>query len=82
MRLLDWTPDGRFLVYTANIKGESWLWRIPVEGGNPLRLPLRMDEARSLQIAPDGRHFAVRIGLGQASVWVLENFLPPPGVER
>ncbi len=33
-----WSPDGRFLVYTALRGGDYDVWRIPVEGGDEVRL--------------------------------------------
>ena len=77
LRLADWTPDGRFLVYLVGFEGTSSLWRVPATGGAQLRLPLPMENAPDdLRISPDGTHFSVQMGRPQASLWVLENFLP------
>ena len=69
---LAWTPDGRGILFVE--KGE--LWRVPVDGGAPQALGLKMGQLRQLHLSPDGRQIAFTAGEGQSEVWVLENFLP------
>jgi len=79
MQPWDWTPDGRFLVYQVHDESDRGYWRIPVEGGEPVRLELPATGGYQLRIAPDGKTFAIQAG-GEAtrqSVWTLEDFLPP-----
>ena len=49
----NWTPDGKWLVY--NSKGG--LWRIPVEGGEPIRIPTGdVNNANNDHVlSPDGK---------------------------
>jgi Tol biopolymer transport system component len=58
MRLVDWSPDGRWLVVTGDRSGASSLWRIPIHNGAPAGEPelLRADlgSQRPLAMAPDG----------------------------
>ena len=69
-----WTPDGRHLLFAK--KGQ--LWRIPVERGEPEKLPLTMEALRELRVHPDGTRIAFTAGTGKGEVWVMENFLPAP----
>jgi Tol biopolymer transport system component/tRNA A-37 threonylcarbamoyl transferase component Bud32 len=52
------SPDGRWLVYDSNIKGNSDLWRIPAGGGTPEQLTSEPWNEFSGEISPDGRILA------------------------
>jgi TolB protein len=63
-----WSPDGRFLVYTGGRDGEFDIYKIPVEGGEEVRLT----EVKALddgpEYTPDGRFIyfnSARSGLMQ-----------------
>ena len=51
-----WSPDGKFLVYTGSRNGEFDLYKIPVTGGEEIRLT----EAKGLddgsEYSPDGKY--------------------------
>ncbi|WP_420455241.1 winged helix-turn-helix domain-containing protein [Rubrivirga sp.] len=40
---LDWTPDGREVVYAANRDGAAGLWRVGLDGGDPRWVALGSD---------------------------------------
>jgi Tol biopolymer transport system component/serine/threonine protein kinase len=48
---LDWTPDGRSLVFSSNRDGARHLWRIPRAGGAPERVPASGEDVYELSIA-------------------------------
>ncbi len=77
---LAWTPDGSqilFLRGRLSLQKQTFtLWRIPVQGGEPQKLELAMDQLRDMTLHPDGRRVAFTAGQYKAEVWVLENFLP------
>jgi hypothetical protein len=55
------------------------LCRIPLSGGEPEKLGLKMESPYvNLSAHPDGRHiiFSSRVE-DVAEIWVMENFLPP-----
>ena len=79
---LAWTHDSRYIVYAASTCAEKpgfEMWRIPADGGEPLRLGLSMDGLLpyGLSVHPDGRRIAFTAGTPKRSqVWVAENLLP------
>lgn len=55
---LDWTADGRDIVFSSNRAGARHLWRISAAGGSPERLAAGGEDAYDLSVAgqsPTGR---------------------------
>ncbi len=48
-------PDGRSIVYSANISGRFNLWVLPLGGGTPRRLTTSDDRQMGIAVTPDGR---------------------------
>jgi Tol biopolymer transport system component len=87
--MLRWTRDGRYIIAQAidEKSGEflqiSEIWRIPAQGGTPLKLDLSVSKMEFFTLHPDNRHFAFSVNEGSKSeLWVLENFLPPLKVAK
>ncbi len=53
IRGLDWTRDGRALVFSFNRDGRFALWRLPYKGGKPERLPITDDWVTYPSLARD-----------------------------
>ena len=80
--VLRWTGDGRNIIAqaldekTGRFLQISEIWRIPAQGGTPLRLDLSVSKMEYFTLHPDNRHFAFSVNEGSKSeLWVLENFL-------
>jgi Tol biopolymer transport system component len=75
-----WSPDGKYLFFSKNSKGEGKLkielWRIASEGGEPVKFPLVADGMENLRIHPDGKRISFNTATHQRETWVMENFLP------
>jgi Tol biopolymer transport system component len=57
----------------------SEIWRIPVQGGKPLKLDLSVPNMVSFALHPDNRRFAFSVNDGtREELWVLENFMTKP----
>jgi Tol biopolymer transport system component len=81
---LRWASDGRYILAQALDTKTGWytstseIWRIPVQGGTPLRLDLSIAGMQNFALHPDSRRFAFSVDEGtKTELWVLENFLPP-----
>jgi Tol biopolymer transport system component len=76
-----WSPDGEYVFYSkfgkdAGKTGPCELWRIPAEGGTPVKFNLTVNGMESLSIPPDGKRLAFNSWEVGSEVWVMENFLP------
>ncbi len=75
---LEWTRDGRHLLFGRRKDEATELWRISTEGGEPQDLGLKMRKMDHLNVHPDGRRVTFTgPGSGRGTeVWVMENILP------
>ena len=80
-----WTGDGRYIIAQAATFGGSdvtgiastEIWRIPVQGGTPLKLDLSVPKLAFFSLHPDNRRFAFSVyEESKSELWVMENFLP------
>jgi len=70
---LKWTRDGRYILARAG----SVIWRVPAQGGTPLKLDLSVPKMVDFTLNPDNSRFAYSVDEGSKSeLWVMENFLP------
>lgn len=81
--VLAWTRDGRYIIAQAMDDKTGWyaatseIWRVPVQGGTPLKLDLAIAGMQNFALHPDNRRFAYSVNEGtKTELWVLENFLP------
>jgi Tol biopolymer transport system component len=55
---VDWTPDGKTLIYAALSGNRMQLFAIPAVGGTPRRLTSSAAHLLHPQVSPDGRWIA------------------------
>jgi len=80
---LGWTRDGRYIIVQALGTASNQIWRVPAQGGTPLKLDLSVPKMASFTLHPDNRRFAFSVNEGsKRELWVMENFLPPPQAAR
>ncbi len=74
---LGWTRDGRYIIARAFGTASSEIWRVPAQGGTPLKLDLSVPKMVTFALHPDNSRFAFSVKEGSKSeLWVMENFLP------
>ena len=79
---LTWTANGKHILFSLSLKKQGLqksLWRIPMAGGKPQNLGLRMAFYDNLSAHPDGSRIAFSsygASWKNPEIWVMENFLP------
>jgi hypothetical protein len=75
----DWAPGGQWFLATVSygdVTPRAELWRIPADGGTPVKHPL-MAATTGGWLRPDGREYSMLREERRQQVWMIENFLPP-----
>ena len=79
---LQWTNDGQYILarafsFSDQANDNSKIWRIPAQGGTPLKLDLSVPNVLFFALHPDNKHFVYSVsGETKSELWVMENFLP------
>ena len=73
-----WTPDGSRVLCALRLQNKVEFVLVPVDGGEPVKMPAPMNGMTALSFHPDGKRVAFAAGQSRSEVWVMENFLPAP----
>jgi DNA-binding winged helix-turn-helix (wHTH) protein/Tol biopolymer transport system component len=65
-----WSPDGKWMYFTANPGGVNHIWRQHFPDGKPEQFTSGPTEEEGVAIAPDGRSFVTAVALQNTSLWV------------
>jgi len=65
-----WSPDGKWMYFTANPGGVSHIWRQPFPDGRPEQVTSGPTEEDGIAMAPDGHSFVTSVALQSTSLWV------------
>ncbi len=65
-----WSPDGRWMYFTASAGGTFHIWRQPFPDGAPEQITFGPTEEEGIAMAPGGRSFTTSVGIRQSTIWV------------
>jgi Tol biopolymer transport system component/predicted Ser/Thr protein kinase len=65
-----WSPDGKWMYFSANTGGGFHIWRQRAPDGTPEQVTSGVTQEEGIEFAPDGRSFVTSIGTSQSTVWV------------
>ena len=65
-----WSPDGKWMYFTANPGGVSHIWRQQFPDGRPEQITSGPTEEDGIAMAPDGHSFVTSVALQSTSLWV------------
>ena len=65
-----WSPDGRWMYFSATVAGHSHLWRQGFPDGKPQQITFGPTEEIGVAAAPDGRSLVTSLGLQRQSIWM------------
>lgn len=67
---IEWTPDGRKLLFVSNRGGSHSLWKIGLDGGDPTLFDLPDTEIESFSISPDGKSILYTLKMVDSAIEV------------
>ena len=65
-----WSPDGRWMYFTAVVDGASHVWREPFPSGALQQITSGPATERGLAMSPDGRSLVTSLGIVESGAWM------------
>jgi serine/threonine protein kinase/Tol biopolymer transport system component len=65
-----WSPDGKWMYFSADTGNGSHIWRQRFPDGNPEQITSGTTEEEGVYAAPDGRSLLTSIGTFQDKIWI------------
>ncbi|MBV9180309.1 MAG: PD40 domain-containing protein [Acidobacteria bacterium] len=65
-----WSPDGKWMYFTANPGGVNHIWRQRFPNGRAEQITSGPTEEEGIAVAPDGHSFVTAVALQSTSLWV------------
>jgi Tol biopolymer transport system component/tRNA A-37 threonylcarbamoyl transferase component Bud32 len=67
-----WSTDGQHVLFSSNRAGSHMLWRVPITGGAPERVPVRGENASDPAFSRDGKKMAYSQFYLDSNIWRIE----------
>ena len=78
-----WTPDSRYLFFFGKVHGQTGLWLVPVDGGEPQRIAIEGESVQTLRMNPKTGQIAWTSDVApRVEVWKMEHFLTTRTAQR
>jgi Tol biopolymer transport system component len=71
---LEFSQDGKTLLASVPSDPPA-VWRVPVEGGPPQKLPWQLGQQGAVRVQPNGSRLAYASGKTHTEIWVIERLL-------
>jgi Tol biopolymer transport system component len=65
-----WSPDGRWMYFTAAVNGASHVWRAPFPSGALEQITSGPATEHGVAISPDGRSLVTSLGILESGAWM------------
>jgi Tol biopolymer transport system component len=65
-----WSPDGKWMYFSAYVGADSHLWRQAFPGGMPEQITFGTTQEEGVTLAPDGRSLVTAVGVSQSAIWM------------
>ncbi len=65
-----WSPDGKWMYFTANAGNGFHVWRQRFPNGKPEQVTSGVTEEEGIEFASDGRSFVTSVGTRTSTIWV------------
>jgi DNA-binding winged helix-turn-helix (wHTH) protein/Tol biopolymer transport system component len=65
-----WSPDGRWMYFAADVKGNRHLWRQRFPNGVPEQITFGATEEEGLAVPSVGRSLITSVGIRESAVWL------------
>jgi serine/threonine protein kinase/Tol biopolymer transport system component len=66
----EWSPDGHWMYFSANVGGGYHLWRQRFPSGTAEQITFGATEENGIAVAPDGRSLITAVGSEQSTIWL------------
>lgn len=64
-----WSPDGRWMYFTADVDGQSHIWQQRFPDGEPEQITFGPTEEDGLAVEPNGHALITSVGVHQSAIW-------------
>jgi len=68
-----WSPDGRWMYFTAMTANGVHIWRQRFPDGTPEQVTFGAGTEEGVHFAPDGRSFVTSVGTSQSTLWLRDS---------
>jgi DNA-binding winged helix-turn-helix (wHTH) protein/Tol biopolymer transport system component len=73
-----WSPDGRWMYFTAVVQGRSHVWRQRFPDGEPEQVTFGPTEEDGVAVEPKGRALITSVGVHESAIWIHDGSIERP----